>query len=147
MGAYADKALNYRLVGYSCSQAIAMAFSDLIDALDENELSRLASPFGGGFAKQASLCGCVSGMGIVWGFLFGKDDPRLKVDIYRESAVLSDAFKEKYGSIDCRDIWTEYPGNDAKPLPEGYKKMHCSEYVKGAAELLEQYLNDKGIIG
>ena len=146
MGEYADKAYDYRLAGYSCSQAIAMAFSDFIEELDEMELSRLASPFGGGFAKQASLCGCVSGMGIVWGFLFGKDDPRLKSDVYKESSVLSDAFKERYGSIDCCDIWTEYLGDNAKPLPDGYEKLHCSEYIKGAAELLEEYLKDKDII-
>ena len=54
--------------GYNCSQAVVGAFADLLPS-DYDTLMRRASPFGGGMGRLREVCGAVSGMFMVLGFL------------------------------------------------------------------------------
>ena len=65
----AIKAKEYFLQGYACSQAVALAFSDVI-GLDEETLLKITLPFGGGLGRLRLTCGAVSGMAMVVGLLF-----------------------------------------------------------------------------
>ena len=55
--------------GYACSQAIVMAFSDLLD-VDQEQLKKLSLPFGGGIGRLRLTCGAFSGMIMVTSLLF-----------------------------------------------------------------------------
>ena len=46
-----EDAINYFKEGYNCSQAVVLAFKDLIK-IDPNELCKIASPFGGGISRM-----------------------------------------------------------------------------------------------
>ena len=46
--------------GFSCSQAVLSAFSDLFD-LELNLALKISQPFGGGIAHRGDICGAVSG--------------------------------------------------------------------------------------
>ncbi len=56
------------LSGYNCTQAVALAFSDLLD-IDQSMLLRMSSSFGGGMGRLREVCGTVSGMFLVAGIL------------------------------------------------------------------------------
>ena len=79
-----ELAMDYFLQGYNCAQSIILAFEDLLPA-DKITLSKMASSFGGGMGRLREVCGAVSGMFMVAGFLYGYDGPEpgeMKEDHY-----------------------------------------------------------------
>ena len=65
-----QRAMGFFLDGYNCTQAVVLAFADLI-GMDEKTLLRMSSSFGGGMGRLREVCGAVSGMFLVAGFLYG----------------------------------------------------------------------------
>jgi C_GCAxxG_C_C family probable redox protein len=59
---------------YSCSQAVFSAFAPQFGISDEQAI-KLASPFGGGMARQGQVCGAVSGALMAIGLARGSTDP------------------------------------------------------------------------
>ena len=47
--------------GYNCAQSLVLAFADILP-VDREQLSKLASSFGGGMGRLREVCGAVSGM-------------------------------------------------------------------------------------
>ena len=58
------------LAGYNCAQAVVCAFADEI-GLSVDAAARMASGLGGGVGRLREVCGCVSGMALVYGMLRG----------------------------------------------------------------------------
>ena len=54
----AEKAKEYFLQGYACSQAVALAFSDLL-GMDEETIVKITLPFGGGLGRLRLTCGAI----------------------------------------------------------------------------------------
>lgn len=142
----ADKAKEYFLQGYNCSQAVALAFADLTN-LDEPTLLKLTQPFGGGLGRLRLTCGAVSGMALVYGLL--TDETASKAEVYATTQALCKAFEEENGSLICGDLLTganlkvTIGGEAEKRTEEYYKKRPCPEIVYSAAKILEEYLNNK----
>ena len=129
--------------GYNCAQAVAMAFSDLT-GLEEKLAARLVSSFGGGMGRMREVCGAVSGMLTVVSALYGYDspDPEKQKQLYALVQQLAGQFREKAGSIVCREI-LKNPPVDPAPTPrtaEYYAKRPCARMVYLAADILEVYI-------
>ena len=62
--------------GYSCAQAVVLAFSD-VTGFEGKRVLMLCSSFGGGMGRLREVCGAVSGMFIVEGLLEGYSYPDL----------------------------------------------------------------------
>lgn len=142
-----ERAKELFLQGYNCSQAVVLAFSDV---LEERGISReiaasLSSSFGGGLGRLREVCGCVNGMAIVCGILEGYSNPetgKAKADHYARIQAIAGEFREQNGSYICRELLTGI-NSDTSPVPEErtdsyYKKRPCAELVKCAAEILEK---------
>ncbi len=137
--------------GYNCSQSILLAFADMIP-VDREILSRMASSFGGGMGRLREVCGSVSGMFMVAGFLYGYAGPetgQVKADHYARIQELARRFEEKHGTIVCREMLGLTVRHDV-PTPEArtqeyYKKRPCGEIIGDAAEILEQYIQENPI--
>ena len=67
----AERAKEYFKQGYACSQAVALAFADVM-GLDEQTIEKIMLPFGGGVGRLRLTCGAVSGMVAVVGMVFAK---------------------------------------------------------------------------
>jgi C_GCAxxG_C_C family probable redox protein len=140
------KAAELFLNGYNCAQAVAVAFSDLT-GLDEQLSARLASSFGGGMGRMREVCGAVSGMLMVAGVLYGYDTPgddAVKMAHYTLVQNLAGEFREKNGSIICREI-LKNPPSDPAPSPrtaEYYASRPCARMVYTAANILEAYIKE-----
>lgn len=145
-------AVDLFLEGYNCSQAVTLAFADLLE-VDRRTLLRMSSSFGGGMGRLREVCGTVSGMFIVVGMLCGYDDPKAfeeKAEHYGRIQELAGRFKECQGSIVCRELLGLTQQTDS-PIPEKrneeyYKKRPCPQLAGMAAVILEQYLEEQGIL-
>ena len=134
--------------GYNCSQAIILAFADMLP-IDEETLSKMASSFGGGMGRLREVCGSVSGMFMIAGLLYGYDGPetgQVKADHYARIQELASRFEEEHGSIVCREMLGLSVRHDV-PVPEArteeyYKKRPCAEIIGDAAEILEKYIEE-----
>ena len=132
------------LEGYNCAQAVAVAFTDLT-GMDKKEAAKLASPFGGGMGRLREVCGAVSGMFMVLGYLYGYDNSDADVqkkELYHQVQELAEQFKAMNGSIICREL-LDNPSTDPNPSPrtaEYYAKRPCARMVMTAAELMDQFI-------
>ena len=140
-----EKAAELFVNGSNCAQAVAVAFCD-VTGMEPELAAKLASSFGGGMGRMREVCGAVSGMLMVLGALYGYDDPGEKALAQREHYALVQAlagqFRERNGSIICREI-LKNPPSDPSPTPrteEFYKSRPCTRMVVCAAELLDQYI-------
>ena len=129
--------------GYNCAQAVAMAFADLT-GMDQQYAAKMASSFGGGMGRMREVCGAVSGMLLVAGLLYGytEDVGTVKKEHYALVQNLAGQFREKTGSIVCREILKNPPSD---PVPsarteEYYANRPCVRMVYLAASILEEYI-------
>lgn len=138
--------------GYNCSQALLLAFGDLLP-VERELLSKIGSSFGGGMGRHREVCGAVSGMFLVAGLLYGYDGPetgQVKAEHYARIQELAARFEKIHGSIVCREMLGLSLRHDV-PQPEErtaeyYRKRPCTEIIGDAARILEEYLsggNDK----
>lgn len=149
----AERAKEYFLQGYACSQAVALAFVDLTD-LNEEQISKMTLPFGGGLGRLRLTCGAVSGMATIIGLLFSKAEniPENKKQTYAIVQELCGTFQKEFGSLICGELLSgmkvpvEVGGVAETRTEEYYKKRSCADMVKFTAEILEKYLMEKGVI-
>ena len=89
--------------GYNCAQAVACAFSDMLDA-DADTVYRIAEGFGGGMGNYESVCGAVSAAIIIAGLKNsnGINEESNKLSTYQLSSKITGEFKEKNGSASHR---------------------------------------------
>ena len=101
----AERAKEYFLQGYACSQAVVLAFSDLI-GMDEVIISKMMLPFGGGLGRLRLTCGAVSGMATVIGLLYADSEntPENKKKIYALVQELCGKFQKETGSLICAEF-------------------------------------------
>ncbi len=150
-----QKAMEYFKEGYNCCQSVVMAFDD-VAGVDVNLLAALSAGFGGGFGRQREVCGCVSGMTLLSGFLSPAADPSVKVNRTDNYALVQNfcgQFKAECGSIVCRDLLglndtsktvvSTTPMSSAEPsdrTEEYYKKRPCVELVGLAARIVAEHI-------
>lgn len=149
----AEKAKNNFFEGYNCTQAVVLAFEDILP-VEKEMLAKIASPFGGGMSRLREVCGAVSGMLIVEGLLLGYSSPKdtdKKIQLYAKVRNLAGAYSEKNGSIVCRELLSGVP-HTSGGIPEArtaeyYKKRPCGELIYCAAQILAEHLISEGIEG
>ena len=109
----------------------------------------ISAPFGGGMGRLREVCGAVSGMNMALGLAKGgysTEDNAKKAQLYSAVQELAGKFREKNGSIVCRELLgLRIKGKDS-PVPEKrtesyYKSRPCAELCRCAADILEEYFN------
>lgn len=148
----AERAKEYFLQGYACSQAVALAFSDVM-GMDEETILKIMLPFGGGLGRLRLTCGAVSGMAAVIGAMFAKSEntPENKKQTYAIVQELCGRFQAETGSLICAELLqrmkvpVQIGGEAEARSPEYYRKRSCGDMVALAAQILEEYLTEKTI--
>ena len=147
MSQKSDKALELFIEGQFCSQAVLSAFCEDIGITPEMAL-KMASGFGGGMGRMGEVCGAVTGAFLALGLHDWQASSASPEDKNKVTARVRDfttRFKQKYGSIVCRDLL----GCDLGQ-PEGYQEAMdkgafvsvCRPVVEDAAKILEDMLNE-----
>ena len=146
MDNYSEKAVNNFRNGYNCAQSVLLTFAGKI-GLKDDEALRLASSFGGGMGRLREVCGAVSAMFMIAGFLKGYTEPDndiAKANHYKLIQDLATEFKSKHGTIICREL-LDLDGTEFSPVPsartdEYYKERPCEEFIRCAAMIVEEEL-------
>lgn len=146
---YAERAKELFSQGYNCSQAVLLTFAEEL-GLPFDTAARLSSSFGGGMGRLREVCGAVSSMFMIAGLVDGYTDPQdhaEKTAHYKRIQELAEAFREKNGSIVCRELLGLSQTGASHHEPEKrtetyYKKRPCKALVGDAAKIAAEYLCD-----
>ena len=143
----AEQAREYFTSGYNCAQSVFLAYRDITD-IDEVLAATISAPFGGGMGRLREVCGAVSGMTMVAGFIAPNSQPNdneNKKNCYATVQALAEEFRAENGSIVCRELLgLAQQKDDPTPSPrtgEYYKRRPCAEYVAIAARIVGEKIN------
>lgn len=135
--------------GYSCSQAVLLAFRD-VTGLDERTSLLVASGLGGGMGRLREVCGTCTAMFIVLGMTegyTGANEREKKSALYGHIQELARRFAALHGSYICREILTKRQAGEgyvpSERTPEYYKQRPCAICVESAARILDDYFAEK----
>jgi C_GCAxxG_C_C family probable redox protein len=139
-----EKAVEVFKEGFSCSQAALGAYCERF-GLDKKTAYKISSGFGGGMHLDQT-CGAVTGAIMVIGLKYGRtraDDVEAKMKMVEAVREFAKKFKSRHGSISCTaligcNISTPEGFEEAKKK-DLFKKV-CPDFVKSAAEILEEIL-------
>lgn len=150
MSERSEKAKELFKSGYNCSQAVLGVFCEECGMNFETAM-KISSSFGGGMGRMREVCGTVSGMFMAAGLMFspGNNSPEAKKNQYEIVQELAGIFKERNGSIICRELLNGIE-NSNSPVPSErtqsyYKKRPCIELVAESVEILENYLENSSV--
>jgi C_GCAxxG_C_C family probable redox protein len=141
-------AKQYHERGYGCGQAVLASFAQDYGLSEELAL-RISTGFGSGMGRMCEVCGALTGAFMVIGLKYGKvipDGTRYGTDTettYRLVAELANRFRERNGSIICRDLIghdLSDPNERAKVVQMGLFKTTCGKCIQDAVELLDEIL-------
>jgi C_GCAxxG_C_C family probable redox protein len=127
--------------GFSCSQAVLMAFAPGL-GMNETQAALVASAFGGGMARHGWTCGALTGAMMALGLHAGHasaQDTATKDALYARAQVLVARFEERHGATACRQL---VGANMLDPVERqaasdrGVFKTLCPELVRTAAALV-----------
>lgn len=140
-----ETAMEYFRKGYNCCQSVLLAFSD-VTGLDADALAAVGCGLGGGVARMREVCGSVSAMAILAGFISPAsqspvsdseispatgDASRTTPEAGTSSTALHESrkacyslvqslaseFREQNGSIVCRELLGLRAGAAQNPEP------------------------------
>ena len=160
-----DKARNNFNSGMNCAQSVFSVFAEELGMNLETAL-KVSQGFGGGMCRMREVCGCVSAMIMASSLVTGSADPsdkNAKDECYKTGQKLSQKFREKNGSVVCRELLGLVPMGQSEAAlqnktpvehkvessvssertEEYYKKRPCQELCADAAGILCEYLESK----
>lgn len=139
---------NFKL-GYNCSQAVVLAFQDIL-GVDPEILEKLTIGLGGGVGRMREVCGTVSAMAVVAGTLASKKSgsseiKQQKSETYELVQNLAGKFREENGAIVCRELLGLRTGQTQSHVPEDrtaayYKGRPCEALVGSSARIIAEYI-------
>ena len=133
---------DYHDNGYSCAQAVACAFSDVI-GLDVERIAALQSCFGGGL-RAGEVCGVISGAAMVLGAKWPHSklgDQEAKDRAADKIRDFNSRFLLRFPALRCADIKELPAAPEKSPAAQrlGLEKT-CAVYIVAAVEILEEML-------
>lgn len=151
------------LSGMNCSQSVFAVFAEEL-GMDLETALKVSQAFGGGMCRMREVCGCVSGMLMAESLFAGSSDvsdKSAKDKCYAVGQELSGTFRQKNGSIVCRELLGLVPmgqsenalkqktavqhavesSTSSERTAEYYKKRPCKNLCADAAGIFCAYLN------
>lgn len=131
--------------GFSCSQAVLMAFAPGL-GMHETQAALVASAFGGGMARHGWTCGALTGAMMALGLHAGyasAQDTTTKDELYAKVQQLVARFEERHGATACRQLVGANmldPGERQAASDRGVFTTVCPQLVRTAASLVAEEL-------
>lgn len=133
MGERKNKAIELHSNRYTCSQAVACAFCDLVD-IDNTTMKDIVRKYSGG---AYNVCGAVLGAYVIVNYLNGNTNPKNPAaSINEDKELLNEIerrFKERNTSVLCKEL---------KGTTTGKVLRSCRGCVEDAAEILEEIVDE-----
>ncbi len=128
-----QKALQNRQKGYTCSQAVICAYSDLF-GMDEKQTFMISEGFGGGMGGLQLTCGAVTALFMLIGLKNSTgnlNSPDSKTATYKLVKEAAQTFEQKNGSINCAEL---------KGVKTGKMLRSCEGCIEDACLIFENYI-------
>ncbi len=128
-----EKTMEKHKKGYNCAQAVACTYCDLV-GVDEETMFRMTEALGLGMGGMLGTCGAVSGACVLAGMKMSTgnlESPDSKHLSYRLSRVITNQFKERNGTLVCKEL---------KGVDNGVVLRSCDDCIRDAAGIVEQVL-------
>lgn len=122
--------------GFSCSQSVAVACADMVDVPKEI-LFRATEGFGAGMGTMDGVCGALTGGLLIAGLKNSSgdlDNPQSKAETMKISREMLTTFRNKCGSIICREL---------KGIDTGKMLCSCPDCIKHGVEVVEEQFTAK----
>lgn len=143
-----EKATDFLMQGFHCSQALTGAFAEEFGYNLKNVM-KLSTCFGGGM-HRGGLCGCVTAATMIFGMAFGLYDPQdkeLESFGYKNADEFFYRFRERMdGKTLCREILGKdfsKPEELAVIRREGLVKKVCPHVLQVSIEIIEDMLRQQ----
>lgn len=118
--------------GYNCCQAVACTYCEKY-GISEEDIFRLTEGFGLGMGGLMDTCGAVTGMFLIISLANSAGDMEhpltTKMDTYAKFREAAKQFKEKLGSVYCREL---KKSDGKQPL------VCCTQCVETAAKIVDE---------
>jgi C_GCAxxG_C_C family probable redox protein len=129
----------------NCCQSIILTYGPQF-GLEKDVGIRMGTGFAGGLARHGEVCGAVSGAIIIIGLAHGMKNENDIESRDKTFELVNDfikRFKEKNESIICRELLDcdlGTPEGRCQAKENGLFKTHCPNFVRNAAEILEELI-------
>ena len=141
---HSEIAVNNFTNGYNCAQSVFLTYAKHF-GIDNSTALKLSSSFGGGMGRLREVCGAVSAMFMIAGLAKGyteNNNDTIKAKHYERIQKLAKEFKDKHGTIICRELLGKNGGNDTSFVPskrtvEYYQKRPCEDFIKTVCDILD----------
>ena len=111
-----EKARDLFRQGYNCSQSVFLAYNDLL-GVESTLAATISGPLGGGMGRLREVCGAVSGMSLIAGFLAPCPDPAARQAKAATYALVQE-FAERFRAELGPDLKFYATGNLPRPIRE-----------------------------
>jgi C_GCAxxG_C_C family probable redox protein len=131
--------------GFNCAQSVLYAFCEDF-GMSREEALKVSCAFGAGMGRKGDTCGAVSGGLMAIGLKYGmylEGDQAAKEKTYALAQEFAREFQARNGSTVCRELLgLEIGTPEGMKLfkDKGYHATRCTQYVRDAAEMLEELL-------
>ena len=130
--------------GCACSQAVLGVFADRLE-LDRDQAMRISAGFAGGM-RMGEVCGAMTGAFMALGLAYCMNECTTRDGrkaAYVAVEAFTEAFRERHGSILCRDLLgCDISTAEGMRIAEekGLFSTKCPQVVRDAAEILNETL-------
>lgn len=131
----AQLAIAYHDKGYNCAQSVCFAFSDKVE-IDNETLFRVSEGFGLGMGGMEGTCGAISAATLLAGLKCSTGNleaPNSKAISYKAAKACLAAFKDKNGTLICREL---------KGIDNHTPIRPCPDCIKDSVHIIETLLFD-----
>ena len=119
--------------GYSCAQAVACTYCDLV-GVDEETMFKMTEALGLGMGGMEGTCGAITGACVLAGMKNSTgnlEKPNSKGASYKLSRQIVEEFKNQNGATQCREL---------KGVDTGKVLRACPDCIRDAARIAESVL-------
>lgn len=109
-----EKARDLFRQGYNCSQSVFLAYNDLL-GVESTLAATISGPLGGGMGRLREVCGAVSGMSLIAGFLAPCPDPAVPAGQSRDLRARTGVRR----AVPRRERCDRLPRTAGARLPQG----------------------------
>ncbi|MBF0124948.1 MAG: C_GCAxxG_C_C family protein [Magnetococcales bacterium] len=119
---------------YSCAEAMLRAVTEVMapHRFDPVTITRIATPFNGGFSELQQTCGALTAGLMAIGVVAGRDQPGdedAKEEAYTLAQIYYQRFMERVGTSSCKELLERW-------RDQGESKIHCKRHTQQMGELL-----------
>ena len=140
-----EKVVNSFRGDFNCAQSVFGSYCTKY-GLERDTALRIATGFGGGMGRSQRTCGAITGSYMVLGLKYGMDlkgDKDARDKTYDFINQFSNRFNQEFGSLICKELLDcdiNTPEGKLFYEENNFFETKCFQYVKKAAEILEELL-------